>query len=105
MEIMQGNSSYCDPITYMTVVKNNPGSKMKIQVDEIFLRPKFERLYTCFKDCRDGFVNGCRPFFGLDGCQLKGADGGQLLSVVGRDVNNGMFPIAIAWVESESKSS
>lgn len=86
------------------MIKCNPGSKMKIQLDSTCLRPKFDRLYTYFKACRDGLVNGCRPFFRVDGCHLEGVDGGQLLSAVCRDTNNGMFPIAIAWVESESKS-
>ena len=52
-----------------------------------------------------GFLDGCRPFIGLDGCHLKGLDGGLLLTAISRDANNGMFPLAIAWVEAETKSS
>jgi hypothetical protein len=29
-----------------------------------------------------GFVKGCRPWFGIDGCHLNGPYGGVLLSVV-----------------------
>ncbi|XP_020270706.1 uncharacterized protein LOC109845860 [Asparagus officinalis] len=52
-----------------------------------------------------GFANNCRPIFGLDGCFLKHACGGQLLSAVGRDGNNQMWPIAWAVVEAETRSS
>lgn len=57
---------------YMIVVRCNPGSKIKIQVDSTCLRPKFERLYICFKACTYGFVNGCIPFFRLDGSHILG---------------------------------
>lgn len=39
---------------------------------------------------------------GLNGCFLKTVCGGQLLSAVGRDENNQMFPITYAIVESEN---
>ncbi|KAK9266779.1 hypothetical protein L1049_012445 [Liquidambar formosana] len=52
-----------------------------------------------------GFNAGCRPFIGLDGCFLKTSFGGQLLSAVGRDGNNQMFPLAIAIVEAETKET
>ncbi|KAF7804421.1 Transposase, MuDR, plant [Senna tora] len=45
------------------------------------------------------------PFFGLDGCHLKGPYGGVLLCAVSLDANNGLFPIAFAVVEVESKDS
>ncbi|KAF6137643.1 hypothetical protein GIB67_030535 [Kingdonia uniflora] len=52
---------------------------------------------TClaFKASLDGFVNGCRPVLGLDGCFLKGKYGGQCLSIVAMVGHNGLFPIAI----------
>ncbi|KAF6164878.1 hypothetical protein GIB67_017081 [Kingdonia uniflora] len=43
----------------------------------------------------DGFTKGCRPIFGLDGCFLKGQYGGQCLSIISLDANNGIFPIAV----------
>uniref|UniRef100_A0A2N9GC12 F-box associated domain-containing protein n=1 Tax=Fagus sylvatica TaxID=28930 RepID=A0A2N9GC12_FAGSY len=52
-----------------------------------------------------GFHNGCRPIIGLDGCHLKGVYGGQLLSAVGRDGNDNLFPISMAVVEAETKDS
>ena len=47
----------------------------------------------------------CRPIIGLDWCHIKGHHTGQLLSAVGVDANNGMFPIAFAVVESEGKAT
>lgn len=42
---------------------------------------------------------------GLDGCFINGLYPGQLLSVVGTDANNVMFPFAYAIVEKETKRS
>jgi hypothetical protein len=52
-----------------------------------------------------GFLEGCKPIIGVDGCFLKGPFKGQLLSAVGRDGNNNMYPIAFAIVEAEVKDS
>jgi len=41
----------------------------------------------------------------VDGCFLKGPNGGQLLAVVGRDGNDQMYPIAFAVVEGETKEA
>ncbi|XP_020273199.1 uncharacterized protein LOC109848215 [Asparagus officinalis] len=64
-----------------------------------------QRFYVCFAAMKRGFANNCRPIFGLDGCFLKHACGGQLLSAVGRDDNNQMWPITWAVVEAETRSS
>ena len=61
--------------------------------------------YVCLEACKSAFVTTCRPLIGLDGCFLKGEFGGQLLSVVGKDENNQMFPLAYAIVESKNYSS
>ena len=50
-------------------------------------------------------MRGCRAFLGFDGCHLKGSYGSVLLSAVGLDGNNGLFPVAFAVVESETKES
>ncbi|KAL5184297.1 hypothetical protein HKD37_17G048025 [Glycine soja] len=52
-----------------------------------------------------GFVAGCRPFIGLDGCFLKSAFGGNLLSAVGLDGNNHIYVIAYAVVDIENKDN
>ena len=68
-------------------------------------QPIFRRLYCCLVVCKYGFVNGCRPMIGLDGCHLKGLFGGQLLAIVGKDGNGNIFSIAWVVVEAEIKDS
>ena len=77
----------------------NPGSNVKMVVEPISeTKVLFDRFYVCFKGVADGWVEGCRRIIGLDGCFLKGVCRGQLLSAVGRDANNQLFPIACAVV-------
>ncbi|KAK4387492.1 hypothetical protein Sango_2355800 [Sesamum angolense] len=45
-------------------------------------RRKFEKLYVCFDALRQGFLHGCRPVIGVDGCHLKGPHGDILLTAV-----------------------
>ena len=52
-----------------------------------------------------GFLGGCRPLVGLDGCHLKGKFGGHILSAKARDGNDDIFPIALGVVEQENKDS
>ncbi|XP_058726169.1 uncharacterized protein LOC131597489 [Vicia villosa] len=68
------------------------------------LNPHFQRIYICFKACKDNFFK-CRSIIGLDGCFLKGYYGGQILAAIGRDPNDQMLPIAYAVVEGETKES
>ncbi|XP_019179510.1 PREDICTED: uncharacterized protein LOC109174707 [Ipomoea nil] len=97
-------NDYCEELK-----RSNPGTSVKMKLDSEFTvngRPRFLRLYICFAACKEGFLRGCRPFFGLDGCHLKGCQkGGQLLSAVGVDGDNSLFPIAFAIVEGELKDS
>ncbi|KAL4348394.1 hypothetical protein GQ457_17G012510 [Hibiscus cannabinus] len=61
--------------------------------------PKFRRLYVCFGALKEGFKRYCRHVIGVDGCFLKGSLKGEILSAVGKDNNNQIFPIAWAFVE------
>ena len=65
----------------------------------------FKRFYVCLKGVKDGWLAGCRKFIGLDGCFLKTHCKGELLSAVGRDANNQIYPLAWAVVEVECKDS
>ena len=51
--------------------------------------------------CKKGYLDVCRPVIGLDGCFVKGPDRGQLLTAVGIDLDNAIYPTAFAAVESE----
>ncbi|XP_062104108.1 uncharacterized protein LOC133815269 [Humulus lupulus] len=68
-------------------------------------KPRFKRMYICYAGLKNGFSEGCRPVIGLDGCHIKGPHQGQLLTAIGIDANNGMYPIAFAVVEIENKDS
>ncbi|KAL5770339.1 hypothetical protein ACOSP7_014493 [Xanthoceras sorbifolium] len=62
-------------------------------------------FFLSFEAQKLGFLQGCRPIIGLDGCHLKGIFPGVLLAAVGLDANNGVFPIAICIAEGETKDS
>nr|XP_033515075.1 uncharacterized protein LOC117279634 [Nicotiana tomentosiformis] len=85
--------------------RKNPGSTVLLETTphEEDGRPVFERIYICLEPCRRGWMAGCRPLIGMDGCFLKGPYGGQLLTAIGIDIDNGIFSIAYAVVDIEDK--
>ncbi|XP_057418034.1 uncharacterized protein LOC130712214 [Lotus japonicus] len=87
------------------LLRSNPGSTVIIKSTVGVHGPVFERIYIFFEATKTAFAKHCRPLIGLDGCFLKGLYGGQLLSAVGKDGNNQMFPIAFAVVEAETRDS
>ncbi|KAL2231732.1 UNVERIFIED_CONTAM: hypothetical protein Sindi_1767600 [Sesamum indicum] len=91
---------YCETVRHF-----NPGSKMIIKKVEGSKPPVFDKMYVSFAALKNGFLNGCRPIIGLDGCFLKTCYGGQLLVAVGRDGNDNMFPIAMAVVQIENREN
>ncbi|WP_214442961.1 hypothetical protein, partial [Mycobacterium tuberculosis] len=66
-----------------TVVKHNPGSSLIMKLNKEVNPPVLQRIYFCLRGMRDGFIEGCRPLIGLDGCFLKGLFKGQLLAAIG----------------------
>lgn len=62
-------------------------------------------LYIRSHGQKQGFLSGCKPISGLDGCHLQGNDGGPLSSVPGRDGTYNLFKIALAVVEAKTKES
>ncbi|XP_021759038.1 uncharacterized protein LOC110723933 [Chenopodium quinoa] len=73
----------------------NPGSTAIVKVTGIKHPPVlFQRMYICLQPCKQGFMAGCRPILGVDGCHLKGPYPGILLTAVGKDGNNNIFPVA-----------
>ena len=85
--------------------RSNPGTSVHVALDPEEEDHVFQRFYVCFDACRRGFLEGCRRIIGLDGCFLKGPLKGELLSAIGRDANNQIYPIAWAVVEYENKDS
>ncbi|XP_040372479.1 uncharacterized protein LOC112192744 [Rosa chinensis] len=85
--------------------KKNPGTSVWIQTELDEDLTRFKRIYICLEPLKIGWRAGCRPIIGLDGCHLKGVHKGHLLTAVGIDGNNGIYPIAWAIVESECRDS
>lgn len=87
--------------------KSNPSSTIQLGVDrpELGLPPRFDRLYICFDATKKGFLVGCTPLIGLDGCFLKGYYEGTLLATVTQDGNRAFYVIAYAIVEQETRDT
>ena len=85
-------------------LRSNPGSTVKVHVEENEGNPIFKRLYVCLKACKDSFVS-CRPIIGVDGCFLKGKYGGELLTTVRRDGNDQMLVLAYVVLGVENKET
>ena len=62
-------------------------------------------MFLSFEPQKVGFLEGYRPFIGVDGCHLKGPFGGVLLSAVSLDANSGLFPLAVCICEKETQDS
>ena len=81
--------------------RTDVGSKVipQIEIENEDAESKFKRIYIWYNAQKVGFLGGCRPFVGLDGCHLKGRFGRQLLSATAKDGNDNIFPMAMAVVE------
>ncbi|KAK1570739.1 hypothetical protein Q3G72_006431 [Acer saccharum] len=85
------------------VNQTNPRSAVHICTQDP--QPTFQRMFLSFEAQKLGFLEGCRPFIGVDGCHLKGPFGGVLLSAVALDANSGLFPLAVCICEKENQVS
>ncbi|XP_022036681.1 uncharacterized protein LOC110939250 [Helianthus annuus] len=89
--------------------KTNPGTTVQIEVepcaDHRSVTRKFKRIYVCLGSLKQGFKAIGRELLGLDGAFIKGPYPGQVLSAVGVDPNNGIYPLAYAVVEAETLNS
>ncbi|KAK3229914.1 hypothetical protein Dsin_001795 [Dipteronia sinensis] len=65
----------------------------------------FERFYLSFQAQKVGYLQGCRPFIGLDGCHLKGPYVGILLCAIAIDANCGVYLVALGVIEIECLDS
>jgi hypothetical protein len=109
-EIIQGNvkEQYSKLWEYGAEIRRmNPNSSviMKCSTEAGGAKPRFQRLYMCLGALKQGWKEGCRPILGLDGCFIKGHHTGQLLTAIGVDPNNQMYPVAYALVESECRET
>ncbi|XP_071709360.1 uncharacterized protein [Rutidosis leptorrhynchoides] len=63
---------------------------------------QFKRIYICLGGLKQGFNELGRDLIGVDGAFMKAPAHGQLLTAVGIDSNNGIYPLAYAMVEQEN---
>ncbi|KAI3500877.1 hypothetical protein L1887_36704 [Cichorium endivia] len=93
----------------MELQATNDGTTVKLEVvseANLSLQTRqFKRVYVCFGALKKGFKAGLRDLIGLDGAFMKGPFPGQVLTAVGVDSNNGIYPVAYAIVEAETASS
>ncbi|GKA67142.1 hypothetical protein Tco_0766950 [Tanacetum coccineum] len=75
---------------------------LEIEVNDEDGKVYFSRFYVCFHGVKQGWLEGCRKIIGLDGCFLTHTCKGQLLTAMGRDANNQIFPIAWAVIGVEN---
>ncbi|KAI3525338.1 hypothetical protein L1887_04054 [Cichorium endivia] len=88
------------------IKRSNPGSTVKMNVE---VNPDgltfFQGFYVCFHGLKEGWMHGCRKVLGLGECFLKTVYKGVLLSAVGKDGNNQIFPVAWGVVNVENKEN
>lgn len=71
-------ASYAQLPTYIQMLRDkNPGITIGLKSDGLDVtnlssEAIFQRLFVSFPAQKIGFVSGCRPFIGIDGCFLKG---------------------------------
>ncbi|XP_010418869.1 PREDICTED: uncharacterized protein LOC104704490 [Camelina sativa] len=85
------------------IMEANPNSHVEVEcITDDDGKDMFNRFYVCFDNIRRTWMATCRPIIGIDGCFLKNKIKGQLLVALGRDANNGIYPIAWGVVKVEN---
>nr|GEV82560.1 putative transposase, mutator type, MULE transposase domain protein [Tanacetum cinerariifolium] len=90
-----------------SVMSTNPNTTIKIVVkrnnDPSLSTRVFQRIYVCLGALKLDFKACRRYLLGLVGAFMKGPFPGQVLTAVGLDSDNGIYPLAYALVEGESR--
>jgi hypothetical protein len=91
------------------LVNQNPDTTVRL---DVHLEPNpesstrtFKRFYVCLGPLKQGFKACGREFLGLDGSFMSGPFPGQLLTAVGIDANNRIYPVASAVVDALNKAT
>ncbi|KAE8802453.1 wd repeat-containing protein 43 [Hordeum vulgare] len=95
-----------------TIMDTNPGSRVVVTTVTSkpttkipHPAPRFHAMFFCINGAREGFLNGCRPSIGVDGCFIKLTTGAEILAATRRDGNNNIFPLAFAIVGQEDTAN
>ncbi|XP_027171918.1 uncharacterized protein LOC113771542 [Coffea eugenioides] len=82
----------------------NVGYKVRAKAKEMIHGDVMSQYSKLWSYCEE-FQKGCRYTVSLDGCHSRGCHKGVLLTAVGIDPNDQLFPIVYAVVETENKNS
>nr|XP_015636334.1 uncharacterized protein LOC107280787 [Oryza sativa Japonica Group] len=82
--------------------RKSPGSIVEIDVQKIGKKMCFKRMFVVLKPCIDGFLNGCRPYVGVDSTRLTGKYTGQLAAATSVDGHNWLFYVSYSIFDSET---
>ncbi|KAK4257633.1 hypothetical protein QN277_007196 [Acacia crassicarpa] len=108
MDEMEGSfrDEFANLEAYWNELKlSNPGSDVCVEVSQEGLehgRKIFKRMYVCFNASKVGWKVACRSLIGVDGTFLKGKTRGILLTAVGVDGNDSLYPLALGLVKKEN---
>jgi hypothetical protein len=89
----------------------NPGSTFFLSTNSVKVpgtdnvKEHLSTLYWSYDACKRGFLSGCRLLICFDGCHIKTRYKGVLLTAVGIDPSDCIYPIAITMCEVECTSS
>ncbi|GJS45337.1 mutator type transposase [Tanacetum coccineum] len=96
-------------IYVMKLKASNPNTTVRFGVeseaDHTCPTRVFKKIYICLGATKAGFKACMRDFLRFDRAFMKWPFPCQLLTAVGIDSNNGIYPLAYGVVESESKDS
>ncbi|XP_024199871.1 uncharacterized protein LOC112203081 [Rosa chinensis] len=84
------------------VLQSNPSSSFVLEVEPSTNR--FQRLFVAYGGCVEGFQL-CLPVLYVDGTFGKSIYKGQILSTTGRNGNQGFYPLAICFCDSETDAN
>uniref|UniRef100_A0ACD5ZRE6 Uncharacterized protein n=1 Tax=Avena sativa TaxID=4498 RepID=A0ACD5ZRE6_AVESA len=91
--------------------RSNPGSKFFVTTNSVGdaespqHKEHLATVYWSYDACKRGFLAGCRPFICLDGCHIKTKYKGVLLTAIGIDPNDCIYPVAFGIAEVECTTS
>ncbi|GJT97323.1 pentatricopeptide repeat-containing protein [Tanacetum coccineum] len=107
----EGENTMLDHYGYIrsyakAILESNDGSTVRVGVTvNLDDQTYFDRFYVCFNGLKEGWKKGYRRVIALDGCFLKKPNVGEILTAIGRDGNNHIFPVAWAVVNVENKDN
>ncbi|XP_059627346.1 uncharacterized protein LOC132270162 [Cornus florida] len=89
----------------LEILERDVRDTFKVEVTKVCLRRARKKALEQSEGTHIASYKKLWPFIGLDGYFLKGPFGSILICAVGLDGNNGLYPFAVAVVDSEREKS